>query len=111
MSCFLDDSSRLNPDFREQLSSPTCTPVLSIASLWEINIKLILGKLELGMSFPEFVQILSGLVEPQHLVKLMELPFHHRDPFDRLIAAQALSEQMTLFTQDAAFRPYGLPVK
>lgn len=90
---FLDDSSRLNPDFREQLSSPTCTPVLSIASLWEINIKLSLGKLELGMSFPEFVQILSGLgiellpIEPQHLVKLMELPFHHRDPFDRLIAA------------------------
>lgn len=45
-------------------------------------------------------------VEPSHLVTLSSLPFHHRDPFDRLIAAQAQSESMTLLTQDEAFRAY-----
>jgi PIN domain nuclease of toxin-antitoxin system len=86
---------------------------LSIASLWEITIKLSLGKLDLQLSVDEMVEsflIPGGIqilqVETRHLSILRDLPLHHRDPFDRLIIAQAQAEGMTLVSADRIFGMY-----
>lgn len=86
---------------------------VSIASLWEIAIKYGNGKLDLGLSFDEFLrdQLSSTAfevltVETDHLVTLASLPLHHRDPFDRLLIAQAISEDLTIIGTDSAFESY-----
>jgi PIN domain nuclease of toxin-antitoxin system len=88
---------------------------ISVATLWEISIKNSLNKLELSQPFEiliprelsdnEFTQ-LSITIE--HLIQLVRLPFHHRDPFDRLLIAQSLSEQLPLVSKDSQFDNYGL---
>ncbi len=91
-------------------------PLLSMASLWEMAIKVSLGKLRLRQSFetliPEQLQR-NGIallpLEIRHFFPLIHLPFHHRDPFDRLLASQAISEQISLLSADTAFDAY--PVK
>lgn len=88
---------------------------LSIASIWELAIKHSLGKLQLMPSFHEFVieetqrnliQIRS--VELSHVLKLADLVYHHRDPFDRMLAVQCLVEDWTLVSADAALDAYGV---
>jgi PIN domain nuclease of toxin-antitoxin system len=88
---------------------------LSIASLWEITIKLSLGKLDLQLSVDEMVEsflIPGGIeilqIQTSHLSILRNLPLHHRDPFDRMIIAQAKSEKMTLISADGMFDQYGV---
>ena len=91
------------------------TAYLSLVSLWEMQIKLSLEKLKLPVSLPEAVQRAVtdiGLeilpLQADHIYKVSELPFHHRDPFDRLLIAQALHEQMVILGSDAAFDAYGV---
>jgi PIN domain nuclease of toxin-antitoxin system len=86
---------------------------LSIVSLWEITIKLSLDKLDLQLSVDEMVEsflIPGGIqilqIETRHLSILRDLPLHHRDPFDRLIIAQAQAEGMTLVSADGIFGMY-----
>ena len=89
---------------------------LSVASIWEICIKRSLGKLELEMATDEFVEtaVSAGVrlleARPQHLYRVEKLPWHHRDPFDRLLVAQALTEDLTVLTGDPRFEPYGVSV-
>lgn len=88
--------------------------LVSRASLWEISIKVRIGKLEapLGMTFQQLEQHLIGLkfgllgLEASHFDALLQLPLHHRDPFDRLLVAQSLVEQAKLLTDDAQIAPY-----
>jgi len=89
--------------------------LLSIASLWEMAVKISLGKLEVSQPFAEFVQshlALSSIglfeITPQHTYAVAGLPFHHRDPFDRLLVAQCLGEGLTLISSDAIFEKYGV---
>ncbi len=91
------------------------TLYLSLVSLWELQIKLSLGKVKLPVSLPEAVQRAvsdAGMellaLHPEHVYKLKELPFHHRDPFDRLLAAQALHEHLMILGGDKAFDDYGV---
>ena len=91
---------------------------LSIASLWEITIKLSLGKLDLQLSVDEMVEsflIPGGIeilqIETSHLSILRDLPLHHRDPFDRLIIAQAQAEKMTLISADGVFDLYDVDLR
>ena len=91
---------------------------LSIASLWEITIKLSLGKLDLQLSVDEMVEsflIPGGIeilqIETSHLSILRDLPLHHRDPFDRLIIAQAQAEKMTLISADGVFDLYDVDLQ
>ena len=91
---------------------------LSIASLWEITIKLSLGKLDLQLSVDEMVEsflIPGGIeilqIETSHLSMLRDLPLHHRDPFDRLIIAQAQAEKMTLISADGIFNLYDVDLR
>jgi PIN domain nuclease of toxin-antitoxin system len=86
---------------------------LSVASLWEMSIKVSIGKLELGMTFAELVkrEVYGNAIElleiqPEHLDELAKLPFHHKDPFDRLMIAQSLAEGIPIVTKDGAFGSY-----
>lgn len=87
---------------------------VSIASIWEIAIKISLRKLELNGGFDEISKILTRYdiellpLTFEHIQKLLELDFHHRDPFDRIIIAQGLVEKMTIITKDENFPKYGV---
>lgn len=85
---------------------------VSAVSLWEMTIKIAIGKLELmdDLATIENTLLRQGIlilpIQTVHLQRLLSLPFHHRDPFDRLIIAQALAEEMTLVSDDTAFSTY-----
>jgi PIN domain nuclease of toxin-antitoxin system len=88
---------------------------LSVASLWEIAIKVSIDKLILSEPFEALIpeQLAENGIElldisVEHTALIASMPFHHRDPFDRLIAAQAHVEQMTLVSADDAFDAYGV---
>lgn len=89
---------------------------VSAASLWEMTIKVSIGKLELmdDLATIETALLQQGIqilhIQTTHLQRLLSLPFHHRDPFDRLIIAQALAEEMTLVSNDSAFSTYPVPL-
>ena len=112
---FTSGGSELSPVARAAIENPTHRRFLSIASLWEIAIKVSIQKLEVGMTMSELVtrevrgnaiEILH--IEPHHLDCLSNLPFHHKDPFDRLMIAQSFSENIPLVTKDSAFETYGV---
>jgi PIN domain nuclease of toxin-antitoxin system len=87
---------------------------VSIASLWEIAIKLSIGKLSLpNDSLAAAITHLAVTVMPisvLHVGRAQALPFHHRDPFDRMMIAQAMEEGLTIVTRDRHFRAYGVPI-
>jgi PIN domain nuclease of toxin-antitoxin system len=89
--------------------------LLSAASAWEIAIKVQIGKIRLPAPAAAWIPLkmaeadIVGLpVEVGHALRVAELPPHHRDPFDRLLAAQALVEGLPLITDDPHFAPYGV---
>jgi PIN domain nuclease of toxin-antitoxin system len=91
--------------------------VISRATLWEIAIKDSLGKLILPRPYQEWVALIRSFdfmileISDQHLFQLITLPPHHRDPFDRLLIAQAISENLTLLSRDAHFSSYPVRVR
>lgn len=94
---------------------PANRVLVSPASHWEVAIKMKTGKLTLRESFVEFVQHAvfdNGFgilpIEPRQTALVSQLPFHHKDPFDRLLIAQALSEGVPLVSADAAADAYGV---
>ena len=112
---FTSGGEELSSVARAAIENSTHQRFLSIASLWEIAIKVSIQKLEVGMTMSELVtrevrgnsiEVLH--IEPQHLDYLSSLPFHHKDPFDRLIIAQSFSEDIPLITKDSAFGAYGV---
>jgi PIN domain nuclease of toxin-antitoxin system len=90
---------------------------LSIVSVWEIAIKYGIGKLNLGVAFDDFIeeQITSNGIQLlninlEHLKVFTSLPFHHRDPFDRLLIAQAMVEDVAIVSADSAFSLYSVTI-
>ena len=107
----------LNAHARSLLADRGNQLVLSVASTWEIAIKVSIGKLQLPGPVETFIpeqvrqddtQILP--VELRHTLHLVNLPHHHRDPFDRMLVAQAMVESLPLLTADPLLRPYGAPM-
>ena len=96
----------------EALQQPDAVCYMSRASLIEIAIKVNIGKLQLINSFELWLQKtkFSGFrlleIQHNHLVEFTRLPLHHRDPFGRLLLAQALSEDLTLVSRDGKFAAY-----
>jgi PIN domain nuclease of toxin-antitoxin system len=87
--------------------------LLSVASVWEIAIKVQIGKLRIPGPVREFIcrqlragQIAALPIHARHTFRLAELPLHHRDPFDRMLAAQSLEEDLPLISCDPLFAPY-----
>jgi PIN domain nuclease of toxin-antitoxin system len=110
---FVTGDLRLSAEARTLIESPETERLLSVAALWEMTIKAGLGRLDIGLPMPEFVsqQVYgSGIevlaVEPAHLESLRHLPYHHRDPFDRLMIAQARAERVQIVSKDEAFPLY-----
>lgn len=95
------------------INDPNHQIYLSLASLWEMQIKLQLGKLTLSMTLVELIKDIEKSqnfiflpIEKSHILALANLPMIHKDPFDRLIIAQALSEDMTIITDDGFVKQY-----
>ena len=90
---------------------------LSTVSVWEIAIKYSIGKLKLKMPPDKFViehaaktDLTPLSITHQHALEVAKLPFHHKDPFDRLLIAQALAEEIPIMTPDLHFKKYGVEV-
>ena len=101
----------LSGDLREAIAAPTNEIFVSAASVWEIAIKRRRGKIAFAHGIKEAVTrngFLALPISPDHAEHAGGLPPHHGDPFDRMLVAQAMLEQMTLGTQDAMMRPYGV---
>jgi PIN domain nuclease of toxin-antitoxin system len=110
-----DDPSKLSAAAATALTDPAHERLLSVATVWEIGIKVALGKLRLSKPFRVWVEtaiadlVLTLLpIALGHVERQTGLPFHHRDPFDRLLAAQSLSEAMPLISSDTIFDTYGV---
>jgi PIN domain nuclease of toxin-antitoxin system len=100
---------------RAAVADPDNEVLFSLVSCWELAIKHSLGKLRVPGSLDKFMpeQLrLNGFgllgVELAHVLRVGNLPFHHRDPFDRLLASQALEEQLAIVSADRVFRKYGV---
>lgn len=112
---FIMGSANLSVNARALIENPANERLLSVASLWEVAIKVSLGKLTLSAPFDELIPAqlkLNGIdllsIKVDHLSTLTTLPFHHRDPFDRLIIAQSMVEKLPVISIDAAFDIYGV---
>ena len=111
---FLFQDQRISDRAVEVIEGAEWTTLLSVVGLWEIAIKHQLGKLVLGMSYEVFLQrfvrdasIEVVGIELEHLRQYESLPLRHRDPFDRMLIAQAKTLGVPLLTADPAFAAYG----
>ncbi|MCR4314827.1 MAG: type II toxin-antitoxin system VapC family toxin [Planctomycetes bacterium] len=110
---FLLDDPRLSEKARIRIETESDQVFVSPASLWEVAIKVSLGKYYLPIAFEEFWQSQLFInsfailqISIDHTGKVAILPFHHRDPFDRLIIAQALVEDFPVVSIDEMFDKY-----
>jgi PIN domain nuclease of toxin-antitoxin system len=113
---FVAGDERLSSGARRRIEDSRHDKHLSVASVWEIAIKKSIGKIDLEVSLDELIDdgaedngIVVLDVERRHALGAAELAFHHRDPFDRLLVSQAMSERMAIVSRDTAFDAY--PVK
>ncbi|MBI4325328.1 MAG: type II toxin-antitoxin system VapC family toxin [Chloroflexi bacterium] len=114
---FCEGSASLSTKARAGIEDPANDKFVSHATAWEVAIKASLGKLKLAVPYDElfpgalqtngFEALSTGW---RHYRELLTLPFHHRDPFDRLLVAQARVEGLTLVSCDPHFPAYGVPV-
>jgi PIN domain nuclease of toxin-antitoxin system len=109
---FVENDKNLPHKIKKELEYSDNTIIVSIASLWEITIKLSLGKLLLTCDIEELIDKLfeNGFelmpILPDHIIKLSTLDFIHRDPFDRIIISQGLSENIKIVRSDEVFDNY-----
>ncbi|MBD3630448.1 type II toxin-antitoxin system VapC family toxin [Cyclobacterium sp.] len=109
---FLSGDKRIPPQSRKIISNPNNRCFISMASLWEMAIKVKIGKLDLLVDLKEFVfHLKKNNIEIiplafEHILETMDLEDHHRDPFDRIILAQAKFENMTIISKDENFYKY-----
>jgi PIN domain nuclease of toxin-antitoxin system len=110
---WVDDAPDLTRKARQAISDPKNECFVSVVSAWEMAIKLSLGKLRLQQAIESFVaeQLAANRfrllnLELRHIGQTVSLPFHHRNPFDRLLIAQALQENLSVVTADRIFAQY-----
>ncbi|MBK1838778.1 type II toxin-antitoxin system VapC family toxin [Azospirillum sp. YIM B02556] len=107
------DDPKLGPTVRMVIADGSSTVLASIASLWELTIKVGLGKLTLPAGFHRLLAE-NGLtilpIDVRHIDRLDRLPRHHGDPFDRMLIAQAQADGLTLVSADRTIRLYDVPV-
>ena len=110
---WVGDDPRLSARARRAITGATC--LISVASCWEMSIKAGLGRLAVPRPLARFLQEqleVNGFsvlpVSLEHAAAVAELPFHHRDPFDRLLAAQARHDDLAIVSADPVFRKYGV---
>ncbi|MCW4602927.1 type II toxin-antitoxin system VapC family toxin [Janibacter hoylei] len=107
----LGDRDSITHEAVDAISDPTNEPLLSAAAVWEIAIKRSLGKLSIHPSWHEALTRLDLVALPvtaEHAARVEDLPWHHRDPFDRLLIAQAMAEEATVVTGDHQIDAYDI---
>jgi len=110
---WLSDDARFGTNAAELISSTSSQVLLSAVAVWEVAIKRSLGKLEAPPGFSATLLAAGAQALPitvDHADAVAGLAWHHRDPFDRLLIAQATIEQAVLVSDDRALRPYGVPL-
>jgi PIN domain nuclease of toxin-antitoxin system len=113
---FLSGDKQMPAPIRSTIADTSHNCFVSIVSLWEIAIKTSLGKLELEGSFDQIAGLLIDNeidilpISFQHIQNLLTIDLHHRDPFDRMIIAQAIVEQLHIVTRDQEFAKYPVSV-
>ncbi len=126
MNLLLDTHAFIWMDIQPAMLSPTATSLiqqsdvnlfLSIVSIWEMQIKIQLGKLHLNATLQETItsqQTINDIsilpITPAHIFTLESLPLIHRDPFDRLLISQAKLENLVLISKDSVFKDYKIPL-
>ena len=113
---FAEGSAKLSADARRRIDDLSVVQFASVASIWEMAIKIPLGKLTLkSATLPQFITLLATNqidvlpISAEDAVGVSDLPAgEHKDPFDRLIASQCLRHDLTLISIDAAFDRYGV---
>lgn len=110
---FLTADKRLSKTARDLIEDDGVDRRLSAVSVWEVVVKVSLGKLRVADGFHRLLyeQGLSPLpVFDAHALRVADLPLHHRDPFDRLLVAQAQAEGMSILSNDEKLRRYAVTV-
>ncbi|MEO6232330.1 MAG: type II toxin-antitoxin system VapC family toxin [Ferruginibacter sp.] len=113
---FLNGDKELSSKARKAIESPEAINFVSIVSLWEIAIKVSLDKLDLKTPFEKIGEEISNNnfemvpITFQDTLILSSLPFHHRDPFDRLLIAQGINNKFTIISKDQHFNSYKIKV-
>jgi len=112
---FVTDSPQLSAPAKKLFESPDSERLFSLASVWEIAIKTNLGKLSFDQPLEQFLPEQIALnylrlldISLAHALRIATLPLYHRDPFDRMIAAQGLIENLPILSNDSAFDAYGV---
>ncbi|WP_184544760.1 type II toxin-antitoxin system VapC family toxin [Mucilaginibacter sp. FT3.2] len=109
---YIDGNSALSDNAKVIIEDQSAVKFVSTASLWEISIKISLDKLRLTLDFdslPTFMDrndFKNIAIEFSHLQQLNQLPHFHKDPFDRLIISQAITENITIISADQHFKIY-----
>jgi PIN domain nuclease of toxin-antitoxin system len=112
---WVEDAPPLSRKARSAIADPSNECLLSLASCWEMAIKLSLGKLKLRSPLVRFIPeqlATNGFtlleIDFRDVARVSALKFHHRDPFDRLLASQAIGRQLAVVSADPVFRKYGV---
>lgn len=110
---WLNEPQKLTSSMQQVICEPDNELFLSVASIWEIAIKVAIGKLTIPLPLAQLVaqQLpIDGIktldIRTIHALKIEELPPYHRDPFDRILIAQAICENLTIITRDRKFAAY-----
>lgn len=112
---FTANAPQLSGNAKSLIENPENEVLLSIISIWEITILISLGRISFPVSLEEFIRAQLRInqfhrlgLKTLHATAVATLPFHHRDPFDRMLAVQALQEELVIVSKDAIFDQYGV---
>ena len=109
---YLNGDENLSDKAIKSIDKKNSVVYVSIASIWEISIKIGLKKLKIDVSLEELenqISLNNFIILPlkfEHIIELSKLDNHHRDPFDRILIAQSITEKTTVITKDAHFNHY-----
>lgn len=111
---FLEGNSSLADSHRQIIVDSENEVLLSVASLWEMAIKISIGKLSLSQPLKDVIKQIKAEdfeilpISPEHTLQVSTLPFHHHDPFDRIIIAQCQIEKLPIISNDIVFSDYSV---
>jgi PIN domain nuclease of toxin-antitoxin system len=115
MYWYIEGDPQLSATAQTVIQDSSNEILISPASYWEIAIKVGIGKWKLNRTYEEFIDLALNKygfqvlpILPTHTAKVIGLPFHHKDPFDRLLVAQALVESIPIISNDPALDAYGI---
>ena len=110
---WVEEDARLSRSARKTITDAS-EGLVSIASCWELAIKVSRGRIALSKPIGRLGEVLAASdlrllpVDLEDVARVATLPFHHRDPFDRVLAAQALNDELTIVSADPVFGQYGV---